>query len=124
MPKKPKIRTMRTEVKKAVSFLITMMAVRLEKREELSIILERMMLSKFRGFWFEDNRKRASGYRCILVTHIMDPMLREALIEANLPYEVSDYTIFNGDFSLWCDPGKVQYRIGKNGSVGTAWERT
>ncbi|EDO38535.1 predicted protein, partial [Nematostella vectensis] len=106
------------EIQVSVNFLMNFLYNKLPRRrvdlfgEELAMKLTK----KFDGHWYPNKPTKGSGYRCILITHYLDPILAAAAresglkiddVKANLPEKLC----------LWIDPHEVSYRIGKQNII-------
>lgn len=111
---------MRREVEFAVDFLLTILrtsgltATQLDKFRQTLILL---MCSHYDNHWFPELPPRGSGYRCIRINHIMDPLISKAGKAIGLSNNEL-FNIFPSEFTLWVDPDDVSYRIGEEGSIG------
>lgn len=111
---------MRKEVEFAVDFLLTILrtsgltTTQLDKFRQTLIML---MCSHYDNHWFPEQPHRGSGYRCIRINYIMDPLISKAAYAIGLT-DVDLFHIFPSEFTLWVDPDDVSYRIGEEGSIG------
>ena len=102
------------EVQMAVNFLITFLYNKLPRRrvDIFADELAKELAKKFRGHWYPSKPSKGSGYRCLLISHTLDPVIVSAAKESGLA--LSDVkTHLPEKLSLWIDPGEVSYRIGK-----------
>lgn len=110
---------MREEVKAAVNFLAKIMqsSGRVSKDcvDQFKNSLESRLWSYYDGHWFPEKPHRGSGYRCIRINHIMDPLLDLAAQDSGIGNLLR---YFPNEFTVWVDPFDVSYRIGENGSIG------
>lgn len=108
-----------TEVKAAVNFLAKLMhsSGRISKDcvEQFKNSLETRLHNYYAGHWFPETPNRGSGYRCIRINHILDPILASAAKESGI---TNLLTCIPNELTLWVDPQDVSYRIGENGSIG------
>jgi len=108
------------EVEFAVDFLLTILrtsgltSTQMEKFRQTLILL---MCSHYDNHWFPEEPPRGSGYRCIRINHIMDPLISKAALCIGLS-DSDLFHIFPTEFTLWVDPDDVSYRIGEEGSIG------
>lgn len=102
------------EVQVAVNFLIGYLVNKLPRRR-VQLFREELvkrLTKKFEGHWYPEKPCKGSGYRCLLITDSLDPVLNSAAkesglnvkdVKANLPEKLC----------LWIDPQEVSFRIGK-----------
>jgi len=110
------------EVNAAVTFLAKLMQssgrVTKDCVERFKHTLTGRLRSHYTGHWFPELPHKGSGYRCIRINHIMDPLLERAARESGIPNVLR---FFPNEFTLWIDPFDVSYRIGENGSIGQVY---
>lgn len=110
---------MREEVKAAVNFLTRIMQstgrVSKDCLDQFKNSLENRLHSYYDGHWFPEKPHRGSGYRCIRINHIMDPILDLAAQESGIGNLLK---YLPNEITIWVDPFDVSYRIGENGSIG------
>lgn len=103
------------EVQVAVNFVVGYLYNKLPRRriEVLGEGLAKNLMKKFEGHWYPAKPSKGSGYRCLLISHTLDPVLLTSVeesglsvkdVQANLPEKLS----------LWIDPLEVSYRIGES----------
>lgn len=116
---------MKQEIDVAVNFLIQV--VRLNHNAkflapgQIGMLREKMcevLLIKYTNHWFPDFPTRGSGYRCIRINGLLDPLVRRAGELSGVSYELLR-SLFPAELTLWVDPREVAYRFGENGSVCT-----
>ncbi|CAK9295318.1 unnamed protein product [Gordionus sp. m RMFG-2023] len=71
----------------------------------------------YKNHWFPETPLKGSGYRCIRINGLLDPVVAKAADMAGLARDCVRIA-FPDELTLWVDPGGVFYRIGENGSVG------
>lgn len=102
------------EVQFAVNFLIGYLVNKLPRRrvQLFHEELVKRLTKKFEGHWYPEKPCKGSGYRCLLITDSLDPVLSSAAkesglnvkdVKANLPEKLC----------LWIDPQEVSFRIGE-----------
>lgn len=102
------------EVQVAVNFLIGYLVNKLPRRrvQLFSEEVVKKLTKKFEGHWYPEKPCKGSGYRCLLITESLDPVLSSAAkesglsvkdVKANLPEKLC----------LWIDPQEVSFRIGE-----------
>ena len=107
-------RPMELEIQVAVNFLIGYLVNKLPRRRVQLFNEEvvKKLTKKFEGHWYPEKPCKGSGYRCLLITDSLDPVLSSAAeasglsakdVKANLPEKLC----------LWIDPQEVSFRIGK-----------
>jgi len=110
------------EVNAAVTFLAKLMQssgrVTRDSVERFKHTLTGRLRSHYDGHWFPSLPHKGSGYRCLRINHIMDPLLETAARESGIPNLLR---YFPNEFTLWIDPYDVSYRIGENGSIGQVY---
>lgn len=110
---------MLSEVKAAVNFLGKLLnntgRVSRVSVEQFKSSLEQRLHQYYDGHWFPERPLKGSGYRCIRINHIMDPILDVAAKESGISNALR---YFPNELTMWVDPYDVSYRIGENGSVG------
>lgn len=111
------------EVKAAVNFLGKLMnstgRVSKDCVEQFKNSLEHRLHQYYAGHWFPEKPVKGSGYRCLRINHIMDPILDLAAKESGIRNVI---TYFPNELTMWVDPFDVSYRIGENGSVGQIYD--
>jgi protein Tob/BTG len=111
------------EVKAAVNFLGKLLngtgRVGRESVELFKNSLERHLQQYYAGHWFPESPLKGSGYRCIRINHMIDPILDRAASESGISNVLS---YFPNELTMWVDPCDVSYRIGENGSVGRIYD--
>jgi len=108
----------------AVNFLITFLYNKLPRRrvDIFGDELAKELTKKFRGHWYPSKPSKGSGYRCLLISHTLDPVLVSAAKESGLA--LTDVkTHLPEKLSLWIDPREVSYRIGENGTVNVIYKK-
>ena len=109
---------MELEVQVAVNFLIGYLVNKLPRRRVQLFGEEvvKRLTKKFEGHWYPEKPCKGSGYRCLLITDSLDPVLSSAAkesglnvkdVKANLPEKLC----------LWIDPQEVSFRIGEYSSA-------
>jgi len=110
------------EVNAAVSFLAKLMQssglVTRDCVERFRNTLIHRLRTQYAGHWFPQSPNKGSGYRCIRINHISDPVLDSAAKESGIS---NILRFFPNELTLWVDPYDVSYRIGENGSIGQVY---
>jgi protein Tob/BTG len=116
---------MKHEIDIAVDFLMKVVSQNQNSRflapGQLAILHKKMcevLKVKYLNHWFPDYPSRGSGYRCIRINGILDPLVAQAGEASGLPYNLLR-SLFPPELTLWVDPHEVAYRFGENGSVCT-----
>ena len=106
---------MELEVQVAVNFLIGYLVNKLPRRR-VQLFGEELvgkLTKKFEGHWYPEKPSKGSGYRCLLITDSLDPVLSSAAKESGL--SLKDVKANLPDkLCLWIDPREVSFRIGKS----------
>lgn len=112
---------MRIEIYSAADFLCHLL--RLQNKgltesqlDSFRISLANVLRIRYRDHWFPDRPNRGSGYRCLRINGIMDPVIAQAGDAVGLPGRYL-HRLFPTELTMWIDPCEVSYRIGENGSI-------
>ncbi|XP_048210690.1 protein Tob2 isoform X2 [Perognathus longimembris pacificus] len=109
---------MQLEIKVALHFIISYLYNKLPRRRAdlFGEELERLLKKKYEGHWYPDRPLKGSGFRCVHIGELVDPVVELAArrsglaaedVRANVPEELS----------VWIDPFEVSYQIGEKGAV-------
>ncbi|XP_004675690.1 PREDICTED: protein Tob2 [Condylura cristata] len=109
---------MHLEIKVALNFIISYLYNKLPRRRAdlFGEELERLLKKKYEGHWYPDRPLKGSGFRCVHIGALVDPVVELAAkrsglavgdVRANVPEELS----------VWIDPFEVSYQIGEKGPV-------
>lgn len=116
---------MKQEIDVAVDFLIKVVTLNSNSKQlqpgQVSILrgkLSELLHSKYINHWFPDFPVRGSGYRCIRINGLLDPLVRQAGELSGVSYALLR-SLFPPELTLWVDPREVAYRFGENGSICT-----
>ncbi|KAK7128750.1 hypothetical protein R3I94_017102 [Phoxinus phoxinus] len=74
------------------------------------------LIEHYRPHWFPHAPCRGSGYRCLRINRIMDPLIGKAASAVGLSQEQL-FSSLPIELTLWVDPSEVSYRIGEDGST-------
>jgi protein Tob/BTG len=107
---------MKKEIQTAVDFLMRMVRVSCGSQKvdsdqltNLRDMLTRMMETMYEHHWHPTNPVRGSGYRCIRINGMLDPLVKRAGEACGMSYE-SIRALFPAELTLWVDPDDVAYR--------------
>lgn len=75
-----------------------------------------MMRDHYQNHWFPEKPFKGSGYRCIRMNGLMDPLVAAAGQSCGLEPAFLR-SLFPSELTMWVDPWEVSYRIGENGSI-------
>ena len=79
--------------------------------KKLFLILGR----RYQDHWDSSNPSKGQGYRAIRISeNNLDPVLLEALHQSNISPKKF---IICKPFTMWIDPGSVEFRVGHHGSI-------
>uniref|UniRef100_A0A4X1VX51 Anti-proliferative protein domain-containing protein n=1 Tax=Sus scrofa TaxID=9823 RepID=A0A4X1VX51_PIG len=95
------------EIKVALNFIISYLYNKLPRRRAdlFGEELERLLKKKYEGHWYPDKPLKGSGFRCVHIGEIVDPVVELAAKRSGL------------ELSVWIDPFEVSYQIGEKGAV-------
>lgn len=115
---------MELEIQVSVNFLMNFLYNKLPRRrvDLFGDELARKLRKKFEGHWYPAKPTKGSAYRCILITHSLDPVLASAAQESGLKIEDVKANLPE-KLCLWIDPLEVSYRIGEQGSVNVIYKK-
>ncbi len=109
-------KAMKKEIQTAVDFLMRMVRVSCGSQKvdsdqltNLRDMLTRMMETMYEHHWHPTNPVRGSGYRCIRINGMLDPLVKRAGEACGMSYE-SIRALFPAELTLWVDPDDVAYR--------------
>ncbi|NWI90222.1 TOB2 protein, partial [Pitta sordida] len=109
---------MHLEIRIALNFILSYLYNNVPRRradmfgEELECLLRK----KYERHWYPEKPLKGSGYRCINIGEVMDPVVELAAKQSGLAVE-DVHAYMPEDLSIWIDPFEVSYRIGEKGSV-------
>lgn len=105
---------MDVEVQVAVNFVTAYLYNKLPRRrvELLGEALAKNLGKKFEGHWYPERPSKGSGYRCLLISHSLDPVLLSSVEESGLGVQDVQSNLPE-KLSLWIDPFEVSYRVGE-----------
>uniref|UniRef100_A0A803W2M7 Anti-proliferative protein domain-containing protein n=1 Tax=Ficedula albicollis TaxID=59894 RepID=A0A803W2M7_FICAL len=75
----------------------------------------------YRHHWFPEKPSKGSGYRCLRISHGMDPIISRAAGRTGLSL-AQLFQLLPSELTLWVDPFEVSYRIGDDGSICVLYE--
>jgi len=123
---------MQIEVLSASNFLVHLVCLgRLQGQsglsesqlEEFRSALVAVLRKRYRDHWFPEQPHKGSGYRCIRINGILDPVIAQAGESSGLSSQMIRKT-FPAELTLWIDPKEVCYRFGENGSICVLYDST
>ncbi|EPY88537.1 protein Tob2-like protein [Camelus ferus] len=111
-------RTMQLEIKVALNFIISYLYNKLPRRRAdlFGEELERLLKKKYEGHWYPDKPLKGSGFRCVHIGEIVDPVVELAAKRSGLAVEDVRANVPE-ELSVWIDPYEVSYQIGEKGAV-------
>uniref|UniRef100_A0A8C5LNL5 BTG anti-proliferation factor 2 n=1 Tax=Leptobrachium leishanense TaxID=445787 RepID=A0A8C5LNL5_9ANUR len=111
------------EIDAAVSFLSSLLHGRMcERQVQLFGAALRCTLTEYYSHhWFPDKPAKGSGYRCIRINHMMDPVISNVASRINMKNQHL-LSLLPKELTLWVDPYEVSYRIGEDGSICVLYE--
>ncbi|KAB0399864.1 hypothetical protein E2I00_012881, partial [Balaenoptera physalus] len=111
-------RTMQLEIKVALNFIISYLYNKLPRRRAdlFGEELERLLKKKYEGHWYPDKPLKGSGFRCVHIGEIVDPVVELAAKRSGLAVEDVRANVPE-ELSVWIDPFEVSYQIGEKGAV-------
>lgn len=109
---------MQLEIKVALNFIISYLYNKLPRRRAdlFGEELERLLRRKYEGHWYPDKPLRGSGFRCVHIGEVVDPVVELAAKRSGLAVEDVRANVPE-ELSVWIDPFEVSYQIGEKGSV-------
>jgi len=135
--------SMGTEIEAAVTFLTDVMRQARfddEAVDHFRTALVALLRQHYRGHWYPHDPFKGSGYRCLRVNGVMNPLLTRAAQLSGLPIrkfrqafpvELTVWVLFLEQVSSKLlslpkpkvDPGDVSVRFGEEGSIGVYYAR-
>lgn len=116
---------MKPEISAAVGFLSRFLRIKGHVNDRqlqtFSQSLQDILSEHYKLHWFPDRPCRGSGYRCIRINHLMDPLVTQAGQRIGLSIQQL-YLLLPSELTLWVDPFEVSYRIGEDGSICVLYE--
>jgi len=109
---------MQLEIKVALNFIISYLYNKLPRRRAdlFGEELERLLKKKYEGHWYPDKPLKGSGFRCVHIGEIVDPVVELAARRSGLAVEDVRANVPE-ELSVWIDPFEVSYQIGEKGAV-------
>ncbi|XP_030077639.1 protein BTG2 [Microcaecilia unicolor] len=83
--------------------------------------LRQALTEHYKHHWFPEKPSKGSGYRCIRINHIMDPIISKVASQIGLSSQELHW-LLPSELTLWIDPYEVSYRIGEDGSICVLYE--
>ena len=77
---------------------------------------------RYRCLWDPNHPYRHSIARCIAITEKLDPVM--AHVATTCGADAHDLLAAFGYLIIWIDPGKVRFRMGKDGPITTLYEHS
>ncbi|KAL2775554.1 protein Tob2 [Daubentonia madagascariensis] len=109
---------MQLEIKVALNFIISYLYNKLPRRRAdlFGEELERLLKKKYEGHWYPDKPLKGSGFRCVHIGEMVDPVVEMAAKRSGLAVEDVRANVPE-ELSVWIDPFEVSYQIGEKGAV-------
>lgn len=109
---------MQLEVKVALNFIISYLYNKLPRRRAdlFGEELERLLKKKYEGHWYPEKPLKGSGFRCVHIGEVVDPVVELAAKRSGLAVEDVRANVPE-ELSVWIDPFEVSYQIGEKGTV-------
>ncbi|XP_012880366.1 PREDICTED: protein Tob2 [Dipodomys ordii] len=109
---------MQLEIKVALNFIISYLYNKLPRRRAdlFGEELERLLKKKYEGHWYPDKPLKGSGFRCVHIGEMVDPVVELAAKRSGLAVEDVRANVPE-ELSVWIDPFEVSYQIGEKGTV-------
>lgn len=109
---------MQLELKVALNFIISYLYNKLPRRRAdlFGEELERLLKKKYEGHWYPEKPLRGSGFRCVHIGEVVDPVVELAAKRSGLAVEDVRANVPE-ELSVWIDPFEVSYQIGEKGAV-------
>lgn len=109
---------MQLEIKVALNFIISYLYNKLPRRRAdlFGEELERLLKRKYEGHWYPDKPLKGSGFRCVHIGEMVDPVVELAAQRSGLAVEDVRANVPE-ELSVWIDPFEVSYQIGEKGTV-------
>lgn len=109
---------MQLEIKVALNFIISYLYNKLPRRRAdlFGEELERLLKKKYEGHWYPDKPLKGSGFRCVHIGELVDPVVELAAKRSGLAVEDVRANV-PAELSVWIDPFEVSYQIGEKGAV-------
>lgn len=109
---------MQLEIKVALNFIISYLHNKLPRRRAdlFGEELERLLKKKYEGHWYPDRPLKGSGFRCVHIGELVDPVVELAARRSGLAVEDVRANVPE-ELSVWIDPFEVSYQIGEKGAV-------
>lgn len=109
---------MQLEIKVALNFIISYLYNKLPRRRAdlFGEELERLLKKKYEGHWYPEKPLKGSGFRCVHIGEMVDPVVELAAKRSGLAVEDVRANVPE-ELSVWIDPFEVSYQIGEKGTV-------
>ncbi|XP_055993533.1 protein Tob2 [Sorex fumeus] len=109
---------MQLEIKVALNFIISYLYNKLPRRRAdlFGEELERLLKKKYEGHWYPNRPLKGSGFRCVHIGELVDPVVELAAKRSGLAVEDVRANVPE-ELSVWIDPFEVSYQIGEKGAV-------
>ncbi|XP_060111000.1 protein Tob2-like [Heteronotia binoei] len=109
---------MHLEIKAALSFITFHLYNKLPRRrvDQFGEELEQLLQKKYEGHWHPENPLQGSGYRCVHLGEIVDPIVELEARRSGLTVEDVQASI-PAELNVWIDPFEVSYQLGEEGPV-------
>ncbi|XP_077645201.1 protein BTG2 [Lonchura striata] len=108
------------EIAAAVGFVSGLLRTRgCVSEQQLQVFsgaLRDALTEHYRHHWFPEEPSKGSGYRCLRISHGLDPLIGRAAGRVGLSL-ARLLRLLPGELALWVDPFEVCYRIGDHGSI-------
>ncbi|KAG2464472.1 TOB2 protein, partial [Polypterus senegalus] len=109
---------MHLEIKVALNFIISYLYNKLPRRRAdlFGEELERLLTERYEGHWYPERPLKGSGFRCLHIGEMVDPVVELAARRSGLDTEEVRSNVPQ-ELSVWIDPFEVSYQIGEKGAV-------
>ncbi|XP_044522359.1 protein BTG2-like [Gracilinanus agilis] len=108
------------EIATAVGFLSNLLrtqgCVSKQRLQVFSRALQEALTEHYKYYWFPEKPLKGSGYRCILINHVMDSIISKVARKIGLSLPQL-YHLLPSALILWGNPYEVSYRIREDGSI-------
>lgn len=94
-----------------------------QSAENFRQALKTLLKQYYDGHWYPQEPLKGSGYRCLRVNGVMNPLLKKAAEMSGLPLKRFRHA-FPVELTVWVDPGDVSVRFGEEGSIGVYYAKS
>ncbi|XP_060098677.1 protein Tob2-like [Heteronotia binoei] len=113
---------MRPEIKAALHFITFHLYNKLPRRrvDQFGEELGQLLQKKYEGHWYPEKPLQGSGYRCVHLGKVIDPIVQLAAKRSGLTAEDVQASI-PAELTVWIDPFEVSYQFGGEGPIETVY---